>query len=282
MCWRFPFEGDVHESLGNVNYRLQMLSSAKDPWLSIVTVHKENLDELDRTMASIPNPSTVGIEHLIVDGSAGEDVELHTLDRGLDRRVVIRRPPQGIYDAMNVGLDAVSGTYVLFINSGDALARDLDIDQLRQVLLEAEPVWAYGRVALVSSQGQCRLQKEFNYHSELRRRFRRGRFPMQPACLFKASILQAIGGFDESYRIASDYELMLRLSQIAQPLEIPTVICEFGLGGVSSVRWRESLHEARIARSTTFDFGRKDKIMDRIAGAEVWIRAAVSRSLGRM
>ena len=105
---------------------------------------------------------------------------------------------------------------------------------------------------------------------------------MQPACLFKVSMLQAIGGFDERYRIAADYELVLRLSQIAQPLEIPTVICEFGLGGVSSVNWRESLDEARIARSTTFGFGWKDKIVDRVAGAEVWIRAAVFRSLGRL
>jgi hypothetical protein len=61
-------------------------------------------------------------------------------------------------------------------------------------------------------------------------------------------LLEQIGGFDTSYRIAADYAAFLRLSQLADPLIVDYVIAEFFEGGVSSVNWQESFREFHRAR----------------------------------
>ena len=65
----------------------------------------------------------------------------------------------------------------------------------------------------------------------------------------RTDTLRELGGFTSNFSIVSDYAMFLQLSQIADPVEIDFVVASFSEGGVSTVRWRQSLiefHRARI------------------------------------
>ena len=76
-----------------------------DPWLSIVTIVRNDAVGLAATLRSVSEQRTPGVEHLVIDGaSIDETVQvLHRVrERGESR--VVSEPDTGIYNAMNKGL----------------------------------------------------------------------------------------------------------------------------------------------------------------------------------
>jgi glycosyltransferase involved in cell wall biosynthesis len=99
--------------------------------LSIVTVNLINAVGLLETIESVKSQE-LDFEFIIVDGGS-EDDSLKIIKEhqaiitecfiGLDR---------GIYDAMNIGLHSSTGKYLLFLNSGDILTKQISQDVLEQ------------------------------------------------------------------------------------------------------------------------------------------------------
>lgn len=252
------------------------MSNARSPWLTIVTLHKDDPPGLAATIDSVAQQDLDGVEHLLVESGDPEPyLEGPTW-------TLVRVQEQGIYPSMNASLPHIRGEYVLFLNAGDRLHDSGVLGDIRDPIASRGSTWAYGSVVLVPRTGAPRLQPRFDYASEFRARFCRGRFPMQPAILARASILRELGGFDESYRIAADYKLMLQLARQGEPLVLQRKITDFRLGGASSARWVESLAEARRARTDVLAPTTMDWIRDSGYGIVAHTQALTSRLLGRV
>lgn len=65
-------------------------------------------------------------------------------------------------------------------------------------------------------------------------------------------LVQTLGGFDQSFAIASDYQLMLRAHQRAKPLALGFVVARFQQGGTSTAHWRAAISEFHRARVEVF------------------------------
>ena len=99
-----------------------------DLLLSIVTVSLNAAATIERTLASVAlQELNFGVEHICIDGGSS-DATRSIIDRWASRDSRIVRmygPDKGIFDAMNKGLGAARGEYVLFLNADDFLvARD--------------------------------------------------------------------------------------------------------------------------------------------------------------
>src|ERR1700761_5977921 len=89
------------------------------PTLSVITIVYNNVRDIERTMLSVLDQSYQNIEYIIVDG-ASTDGTLDIIKKYGNRIArLISEKDEGIYDAMNKGLAAATGDYVLFMNSGD-------------------------------------------------------------------------------------------------------------------------------------------------------------------
>jgi len=245
------------------------------PWLTIVSVHKDDSNGLSRTLASVRIQDLIGVEHTIIDSSRNPVTE-SDLDRiapKLHKVDLEWSEPRGVYAAMNLGIQGARGKYTLFLNAGDVFHSGSVVSSLRQSVYLFDPLWLYGRVNLVDASGEHRPQKSFNYSREYARKFRSGRFPQQPGMLVRTDLLRDLGGFNEIYRIASDYEFMLRLSQVAEPMRVEFVITDFKTGGLSTTNWRKSLMEACRARETVYELGPAGRIAERFRSIRVYVRA---------
>ena len=219
-----------------------------NPWLTIVSAVRDDLEGLQRTFASLRTQDLEDVEVLVIDSSSDR---ASLGDVCGDTAVIKWVEPQGVYAAMNAGLEHASGTYVQFLNAGDCLHDDSILQRVR-ASVGSETQWMFGPVEIVGEVGKRTVTPAWDYSVEKKHQFARGLFPQHQGTFARRKLLQKLGGFDTSFRIASDYAMFLRMSQVSDPLELDFVVADFHAGGLSSQRWQESFREFHRARLEIF------------------------------
>ena len=215
------------------------------PWLTVVTVVRDDEEGLRATFDSLQRADLTGVEVLIVDSSA-DDSYARILAKGIAR--CLWTEPAGIYPAMNTGLALARGDYVYYLNAGDTLQDASSLFEIRGAIEQVRPVWMFGPVEIIDAGGRSTVTPSWDYGREKNALFARGLFPPHQGTVVRAQALRAIGGFDLSYRIAADYAAFLRLSCVADPCELHGVLATFHEGGASTAHWQESFREFHRAR----------------------------------
>ena len=91
------------------------------PWLSIVTVVKDDQNGMHRTLKSLEEQDLHGTQYIVVDSSEASE-DLPTLFKNIPLKAdYFWQQASGIYPAMNFGLSQALGRYVYFLNAGDEL-----------------------------------------------------------------------------------------------------------------------------------------------------------------
>ncbi|MFM7814211.1 MAG: glycosyltransferase family 2 protein [Flavobacteriales bacterium] len=211
------------------------------PHISVITVVYQAEKLVAKTMQSINSQSIRGrIESVVVDGaSTDRTAEIvrpmqHEGDRFLSER------DQGIYDAMNKGVQLARGEYIIFINAGDEL---FDAHSLENMLRVAEHCDVYyGETAIIDEEGKILGSRRLQPPKNLT--WKSLRFGM---CVSHQSILarrSIAPQFDLQYRISSDIDWTIRLLQQAQSVAyVDGYVSKFLIGGVSSSRRKKGLQE---------------------------------------
>ena len=120
---------------------------AVGPLMSIVTVVFNAKDSLEETITSVLNQSYQHVEYIIIDGGS-RDGSVELIRRHHDRLAYwISEQDRGIYDAMNKGVAAASGEWLLFMNAGDRFYSSNTLDILCQYL-SADVDVIYGDVEI--------------------------------------------------------------------------------------------------------------------------------------
>lgn len=183
--------------------------TASGPLLSIITVCLNAAATIADTLASVSMQETdFVLEHLCIDGGS-RDATCEIIDRWAGRSSRIRtiyERDAGIYDAMNKGLRAARGEYVLFLNADDFLVSPHTLATAMQGIIpaaESNPDLIVGD-AVMGILGK----RGFWRHRRVPRRLGRipgsGWYPVHQGQFTKRRLLEAVGGFDARRRLASD------------------------------------------------------------------------------
>jgi glycosyltransferase involved in cell wall biosynthesis len=180
-----------------------------DLLLSIVTVSLNAAATIERTLASVSlQQVNFGVEHICIDGGSS-DATRSIIDRWVlrDRRIVcIYESDKGIFDAMNKGLGAARGEYVLFLNADDFLvARDSLAFALTGCVQGGadNPDLIVGD-AVMGKVGRVGLWRHRRVPRLLGRVRGFGMYPVHQAQFSKRRLLEAVEGFDARLRLAAD------------------------------------------------------------------------------
>lgn len=219
-----------------------------EPWLSVITAVKDDPSGLALTMESLRSQDLDGVEVIVIDGSEDPDA-IRAICSGLAD--IHWEAPAGIYAAMNSGLMRARGTYVQFLNAGDALHESNVVERVRRSL-GSSCEWAFGPVELIGEDGTRVVTPPWDYPREKAHLFARGHFPQHQGMFVSRSTLADLGGFSVDYRIAGDYRSFLQLSTLADPLVLDFIVADFAEGGASTVHWQESFREFHRARREVF------------------------------
>ena len=223
------------------------------PWLSIVTVVKDDIEGFQRSIDSLSPQSLAGVELVLVDSSASAlEIPAFLSDYLITDYQSEWVEPQGIYSAMNRGLELARGDYIYYLNAGDSFFDQSVIGDLGALVAESSPAWIIGRVQILEQTGASVTSAVWDYETEKKALFARGLFPPHQGTVVKTEALRSVGGFDERFAIAADYAAALSLSQVHDPLITERVIATFFEGGISTTNWQDSFREFHFARQEVF------------------------------
>lgn len=208
-----------------------------DLLLSIVTVSLDTEATIERTLASVAlQQVNFGVEHICVDGGSSDRTRA-IIDSwaGRNPRVVrIYEPDKGIFDAMNKGLGAASGEYVLFLNADDFLvARDVLAFALTGCVKGGadNPDLIVGD-AVMGRVGRLGLWRHRRVPRLLGRLRGFGMYPVHQAQFSKRRLLEEVEGFDARLRLAADinqyYDLERRFHPSTRLLGADVAFMEAG------------------------------------------------------
>jgi glycosyltransferase involved in cell wall biosynthesis len=173
--------------------------------LSIITINLNDRDGLARTLASIASQSFPDRELVVVDGGS-RDGSIDVI-RGAGPLVTAwsSEPDRGVYDAQNKGIARARGTYLLFLNSGDALASPDALERLLAGPPEEDIV--YGDAVIRHPDGR---QEPWTFPDRLTFEFLMRGSLAHPATAIRRSVFERFGAYDTSLRVVADYELFLK------------------------------------------------------------------------
>lgn len=174
------------------------------PALSIITINKDNSAGLENTINSVIQQSFRDFELIVIDG-ASADNSVSVIEKFSPYiKFFVSEHDNGIYDAMNKGLENAKGLYVLILNSGDLLPYK---NTLGIVFGSAQNEdLLYGNIFL-NKEGK---NEPLIYPSVITLEYLfQGVLPHQ-ATYIKRELFDVIGKYKTHYRIVSDWEWTLR------------------------------------------------------------------------
>jgi glycosyltransferase involved in cell wall biosynthesis len=178
--------------------------------VSIITVCFNSAATIDDTIQSVRGQKYEDIEHIVVDGGSTDGTQ-EIVGRHNGRiKKFISEPDRGIYDAMNKGLALVTGEIVAFLNADDVYASPTVIDDIVNAIGTDPADAIYGDLVYVRRQDSQRILRYWRAGEYRPRAFAVGWVPPHPTFFCRTSVYRELGGFDPTYRIAGDFELMLR------------------------------------------------------------------------
>ncbi|QIK65372.1 glycosyltransferase [Nocardioides sp. HDW12B] len=190
------------------------------PLLTVVTVVFNDPVGLRRTLASV-RPHLDLAEHWVIDGSTTDDVRQVVAAEADPRVHLLSEPDDGLYDAMNKGLDRATGDFVMFLNAGDVYLPTFDPSTF---LRGTEVVVGH----VVERFGDDRYLRPARNRTD-------GVLAAapHPATAYPRRAYTVLR-YDLSIAVASDGNFTRRAIDLVGGRFVPQVVTEFELGGTSS------------------------------------------------
>lgn len=177
--------------------------------ISIITVVYNNDLTIAHAIESVLAQQDVNLQYIVVDGDSKDDTK--AIIKTYRNRIhqFVSEPDNGIYDAMNKGIILADGDVIGILNSDDFYANEFVLRNVMDVFEKQDIDCLYGDIEYVSNLNINRVIRK--WHSGALRPFSTGWHPPHPGFFVRKEIYNRYGVYRTDFKIASDFELMLRM-----------------------------------------------------------------------
>jgi len=222
------------------------------PQVSIVIATLDAEDTLPACLDSIRSQTYVSREVIIIDGGS-TDGSQNVIERNEDLVASwVSEPDHGIYDAWNKGVERSSGEWICFLGADDSFAAPDVLGKL--VVLASDRVevdLVHGKSRVYDAQGK--LKRVHGADWEWRTFKRAMGVIAHPGALHHRLVFDRLGKFDTRFRIAGDYEFLLRAGPRLRTAFLDKVVVDMGGGGISNSKAFLAIAEAYRAQRLCSD-----------------------------
>jgi len=204
--------------------------------ISIITVTFACAQTVGDCLASVAGQSYAEREHILIDG-ASTDGTLAVLEAHRSAlAVLVSEPDGGIYDALNKGIALATGDIVGFLHADDLYADGDVLARVAEAFADPAVEAVYGDLVYVAKEDTGRVIRHWRSGAYSRKRLAWGWMPPHPTLYLRRSVYQRLGLFNTRYRIAADYDLMLRVlsGMTGRVVYLPEVLVRMRMGGASN------------------------------------------------
>jgi glycosyltransferase involved in cell wall biosynthesis len=204
--------------------------------VSIITVCYNSEKTIKDTIDSVLEQDYADIEYLIIDGKSSDgSLELiKSYGNRIDQ--LVSEKDQGMYDALNKGIQMAQGDLIGILNSDDFYTDETVISHVVAQMQAADADALYADLHYVDAKDISIIKRYWKSGKYKAGKFLKGWMPPHPTFFLKKSAYEKYGGFNLSLKSAADYELMLRMihKEKVQLTYLPQVIVKMRMGGMSN------------------------------------------------
>lgn len=231
-----------------------ILPMQKKPLISVITVAFNAEKLIGKTLESIKNQSFSDFEYLVIDGASKDDTLKIINKAEIPSTRILSEPDRGLYDAMNKGLRLAEGSYVLFLNAGDAFH---DSDSLARYAAEAKKNRdiIYGDTDIISPDGSRIGGRHLSAPDVLTHKsFAKGMLICHQAFMVKKDLAPE---YDLKYRFSADYDWCVKCIKKSDPnncINLNAVVIDYLSDGLTDKNKWKSLRERFRSMSVHYGF----------------------------
>jgi len=214
--------------------------------ISVITAVHNRVDTVGQTLASVRTQTWPAVEHVVVDGGS-VDGTLALLEAARQHlSMMVSEPDGGIYDALNKGFAHARGDVVGLLHSDDFFADGRVLERVAAAFEDPEVDGVYGDLDYVAKTAPERVIRRWRSGAYEPLRVAWGWAPPHPTLFLRRAVFEQWGGYDTRFRIAADYDAMLRyLGKGGIRLAyIPEVLVKMRMGGTSNRSVRNVLRKS--------------------------------------
>ena len=200
--------------------------------ISLITTSLNSELTIEKTLISVKNQTYKNIEHILVDGGS-TDSTLDIAKKYILDSKIISESDNGIYDAINKGIRKSSGEIIGILNSDDTFYNENSLEIIINNFFENIDC-VFGN--LIYTDKNEKVKRIWRGSEFKKGSFKKGWMPAHPTFYCRKKIYDKYGLYDDTYKIAGDFELMLNFLEKFQIKSkfIPSTIINMKIGGVSN------------------------------------------------
>lgn len=204
--------------------------------ITVVTAVFNGCETIGKTIESLIAQDYEGIEYIVVDGGSTDG----TLEILAHYRphidILISERDRGIYDALNKGMRAATGDVIAILHSDDLLAERGVLSKIVGTFQESEADAVYADLVYVGRRSIDTVIRYWRPGDFSRLKLLLGWMPPHPTLCVRRSLYDRTGGFDETFDISADYDMVLRLFSLPNVkfAYLPEVTVKMRAGGASN------------------------------------------------
>ena len=174
--------------------------------VSIITIAYNSSKTIAKTLRSVLDQKANNIEHIIIDGKSSDNT-LEICKKFSHISKIISEKDKGVYDAFNKGLKFATGEIIGFLNSDDTFYNEESLQDIINAF-DSNTDCIYGNLEYINSNGVVvRKWKSKVFKAGA---FKKAWMPAHPTFYCRKKIYDKLGWYKSTYKIAGDFELMLR------------------------------------------------------------------------
>jgi len=208
--------------------------------VTIITAVYNSEKTVGDAIKSVDTQTYPNIEHLIIEGKSSDQSLKVIAEHHHDRMTTYSESDSGIYEALNKGLERASGDIIGFVHSDDFLAHDDVINNIVNCFTSDHVQAVYGDLDYISQQDIKKIIRRWSTGAFSSKRLKRGWMPAHPTLYLRKSIYYNYGYFDTKFKIAADYDFILRIfSQFTnETVYLSNVLYKMRVGGISNKNFK--------------------------------------------
>lgn len=178
--------------------------------VTLITIVYNNSNTIEKSIESVLSQTYPNIEYIVIDGGSTDGTQNIIEKYKADLAYYISEKDSGMYNALNKGIKRATGDIVGLLHADDTFFDTSSIQKIVTAFKTTKAQLVYGKGIYIDRENEESVKRIYP-SKDFRKRFLYfGWIPLHTTIFVRNDLFKTYGLYDESYQIASDYEISLR------------------------------------------------------------------------
>ena len=203
--------------------------------ISVITVCLNSEKTIPYTLNSVLSQRYKNIEHIIVDGGSTDNTINLIKKYPLKKKKIYLKKNFPLYKSLNFAIKKSTGKLISILHSDDIYNNENILNKVAKLTSNSDSKIFFGGVVFFKNENFSEIIRYYPAEISLKKNFYFGNMPPHTGSFYKKEIFEKYGSYKENFKIAADFEHLLRLIYINNEKFkiINQIVVRMKTGGIS-------------------------------------------------